>query len=418
MTVRDKTTLKTSFNFGDMPTESDFEDLIDSFATVGSVTEYRSTTVGPAGSDADYICDGTADDVQIQAAIDYVSALAAVMGIASMGEVEVLRGQYNIAATIDIKKDVQLRLNRGVVFNMSADVDCVNLKYGAAITGGMIYVGSGYTHAAIKLDGSSHIYLPGYASGAYMITSISNIILRSQDILGGQGIYFLADETDARGFVQGVTIKEVAIWKFETAIKLESTNLDVQPGNSVGQNHFQDVWSWFPKYGVYLTTSLWEQVNGNIFTNVHVYASADTLKCFYCEGSYNYFEPIFCWDTIAPNVSLEFAGLSSDNQASGIIGGGAFQVQRDVSNRIVDWFTEHDYGIGTGSIASGTTSDVITHGLMVTPNSARISITLIENPTNDPGNIWIDTITATEFTVHCRNDPGASNLDFTWRYHD
>lgn len=69
---------------------------------------------------------------------------------------------------------------------------------------------------------------------------------------------------------------------------------------------------------------------------------------------------------------------------------------------------------GTGSIASGATSDVITHGLAYTPTARDITITLTENPTNTPGAIWVDTITATEFTVNCENDPGASNLDFEW----
>lgn len=87
----------------------------------------------------------------------------------------------------------------------------------------------------------------------------------------------------------------------------------------------------------------------------------------------------------------------------------------DISNRIRDnigWITENS---GTGSIASGTTADVIAHGLSVTPTVDDISITLAENPTNTPGAIWVDTIGAANFTVNCENDPGASNLDFGWR---
>ena len=70
---------------------------------------------------------------------------------------------------------------------------------------------------------------------------------------------------------------------------------------------------------------------------------------------------------------------------------------------------------GTGSIASGTTADIITHGLSVTPTINDISVTLSEDPDNTPGAIWVDTIGATNFTVNCENDPGASNLDFGWR---
>ena len=70
---------------------------------------------------------------------------------------------------------------------------------------------------------------------------------------------------------------------------------------------------------------------------------------------------------------------------------------------------------GTGSISSGATTDVITHGLGIAPAAKNITVTLTENPTNDPGIIWVDTITTTAFTVNCINDPGVSNLDFGWQ---
>ncbi len=87
--------------------------------------------------------------------------------------------------------------------------------------------------------------------------------------------------------------------------------------------------------------------------------------------------------------------------------GGATNILRDN----VGYVTENS---GTGSITSGSTSDVITHGCSYTPAAADIVITLTENPTNTPGAIWVDTIGPAEFTVNCENDPGASNLDFSW----
>ncbi len=75
-----------------------------------------------------------------------------------------------------------------------------------------------------------------------------------------------------------------------------------------------------------------------------------------------------------------------------------------------------DYS-GTDTIADATTAKTVTHGAGFTPSLDQITVTLGENPTNDPGNIWIDTIGATTFDVNCRNDPGASGLDFSWRVH-
>lgn len=69
---------------------------------------------------------------------------------------------------------------------------------------------------------------------------------------------------------------------------------------------------------------------------------------------------------------------------------------------------------GTGSILSGTTAIAITHGLSRTPAAKDIWVTFTANTTADPGNIWVDTITSTQFTVNCRTNPGVSNAPFSW----
>jgi len=70
---------------------------------------------------------------------------------------------------------------------------------------------------------------------------------------------------------------------------------------------------------------------------------------------------------------------------------------------------------GWDSIASGQTSKVVNHGLSGTPSTKDIYVTPTNNPTNDPGWIFVASITATTFTVSCRNDPGASTLGFNWQ---
>lgn len=72
-------------------------------------------------------------------------------------------------------------------------------------------------------------------------------------------------------------------------------------------------------------------------------------------------------------------------------------------------------GSGTGAILSGTTSIAITHAMGGTPAAKDITITPTNNPTNDPGHIYVDTIGATTFTVRCRADPGAATMTFGWK---
>ncbi len=74
-----------------------------------------------------------------------------------------------------------------------------------------------------------------------------------------------------------------------------------------------------------------------------------------------------------------------------------------------NWLTKNR---GTGTITG--TSLVVTHGLAITPAAGDCSVTLSENPTDAVGSVWIDTFTATQFTVNVESDPGTSDLDFAW----
>lgn len=69
---------------------------------------------------------------------------------------------------------------------------------------------------------------------------------------------------------------------------------------------------------------------------------------------------------------------------------------------------------GTDSIASGSTTKDVTHGLSKTPAAGDIWINFTEQGTNDYGRVWLSNIGATTFRVNVSADPGASNLDFAW----
>ena len=81
-------------------------------------------------------------------------------------------------------------------------------------------------------------------------------------------------------------------------------------------------------------------------------------------------------------------------------------------NKNIGYVTENS---GAQQLDSGTTSEVVTHGLDVTPAKEDIFITGQENPTNEIGNIYLTGVGATTFTVNVRNDPGTSNWSFGWR---
>ncbi len=113
-------------------------------------------------------------------------------------------------------------------------------------------------------------------------------------------------------------------------------------------------------------------------------------------------DALIAGNAFGPNANFGTAKING-------VGSASFPAMiRDNQN----WITENS---GTATINSGATSVTVTHGLAVTPTLDDISVVLGENPTNDPGNVWVDTITATQFNINCRNDPGASNLDVAWQ---
>jgi hypothetical protein len=75
----------------------------------------------------------------------------------------------------------------------------------------------------------------------------------------------------------------------------------------------------------------------------------------------------------------------------------------------------HTENGGSSTIASGSTSVVVTHDCDYTPTASDIWITPTANTTTDPGNLWVDTIGAASFTVHCRTNPGAGGMPFRWQ---
>ena len=68
---------------------------------------------------------------------------------------------------------------------------------------------------------------------------------------------------------------------------------------------------------------------------------------------------------------------------------------------------------GTGTIANAETTEVVTHNLGSTPTLDNINFVFGEDSTTAISAWWVDTLTATQFTINI-NDPGASGQDLAW----
>lgn len=88
-------------------------------------------------------------------------------------------------------------------------------------------------------------------------------------------------------------------------------------------------------------------------------------------------------------------------------GAGTGHVYRDNKG----WTTENK---GTATVVSGTTSISPSHGLNVTPGLADIKVT----PTNDPTTTvrwWVSAVSSTTFTITTNVSPGASGATYAWQ---
>ncbi|HEU4914755.1 MAG TPA: glycosyl hydrolase family 28-related protein [Candidatus Saccharimonadales bacterium] len=99
------------------------------------------------------------------------------------------------------------------------------------------------------------------------------------------------------------------------------------------------------------------------------------------------------WGGVAPTVSLiESAGTNT------------------IVRNNIGWVTDNE---GTATVASGSTTVAVNHGLESAPALQNISVT----PTNNLGTaakFWISGITTTQFTINVDADPGATTATFVW----
>lgn len=95
-------------------------DYVTKTSKSSQIGEFTATVVVGRGGAVDYICDGVADDVQIQAAIDYV--------ISDGGGIILLRsGIYNLATYLSLSSSVQLTIIGESINDTEITFDDVNV---------------------------------------------------------------------------------------------------------------------------------------------------------------------------------------------------------------------------------------------------------------------------------------------------
>ena len=123
-----------------------------------------TSTAGWTTSDCDYLCDGTADDVEINAAIQALPSTG--------GEIVILDGTYNITDTIAMNKD-----NTKLSGNGAATV--LKRMWDSSASEGIITINAangGCCVENLQIDGNKATYSSNNNEGIYLNMSDNNTI--------------------------------------------------------------------------------------------------------------------------------------------------------------------------------------------------------------------------------------------------
>lgn len=203
--------------------------------------------------------------------------------------------------------------------------------------------------------------------------------------------------------VQGNTIK---------ASVCSGVGIDVftSPNSNVLGNHVQQCGS----HGIRVyTASIGSIISNNVSkNNGGAGINGDQDQCIYV-GNQSYDDQVVHTQTYG--VLIGGTGANNTVAHNYFANNVTAAINDPGGNRFVDNIGYKTENNGTGTIASGSTSVTVTHGLGKTPVAADISVTPTANTTTDPGNLWVDTISSTQFNVNCRTNPGVSGMAFSWQ---
>lgn len=195
-----------------------------------------TSTAGWTADQVDYLCDGTADQVEINAAITALPATG--------GEVVILDGAYTLTSAIIVNKNN---------VTLSGNGQSTILKRAFAGTSsepGLIYVTSSYnTIKSLSLVGNRGIYYSSNNNGIYITSGTNNIVTSNACEYNNNAGIFLRNSTG------NIIAENICIGNNEAGISI-TNNAD---NNTITKNIFSE-----NSRGIYLHSSADNTITGNI----------------------------------------------------------------------------------------------------------------------------------------------------------
>ena len=476
MTARTKQELYDRFSSGGSAThnisqiEQEFEDLIDSIGSIGTITVAASDASDASKGRADYQCDGTADNVQIQAAI---AALPT-----GGGKVVLSEGTFTLASTIQPGDDTTIMgVGTATIITIADSSDIHGFQNEDTTDGNARIMLANFLYDGNKANQSGTVFMTyfqratdvtirdvevqncnsdgihirinshrcivenvrshGNEENGVMFTQsdycvVNNLIAYSN---GGNGLMVgHADDSVLNDF-QGTNI--ISYSNTQNGVFVANAkNVKIQGeayDNGYSGLTISDAWEivldfnshendmnglgifevdGFIIRGMYKDNNQGPGTDWTLQNGIAIYDATNASQngqLIGCDTSDDQETPSQL-DGIyieADASSIRVIGGRSENNTGEQIDNDS---STDISIRDVIGFTNENSG--TATIASGDTTEAVAHGLAATPTV--INIAFREQGTSDFGRWWVDTIGAANFTLNVSADPGASNLDFAW----
>ena len=187
-----------------------------------------TSKAGWTADQVDYLCDGTADDVEINAAIQALPAAG--------GEVVILDGTYNLTGSILVNK------NNVTLSGNGRSTILKRAFYGGYSKPSLIYVtSSNKTIQFLSLDGVNSSYAGPTSDNIYLYRSSTNTIIGNTCNDGTSGILLNSNSENntviGNSCIRGTgTASDYTSYQY--TIKVDNSNNNLIAGNNImGKNY-------------------------------------------------------------------------------------------------------------------------------------------------------------------------------------
>ena len=231
-----------------------------------------------------------------------------------------------------------------------------------------------------------------------------NVMVRSFET--GTGIVFICDNTS---YVASCTVFNSYLWGNKFGVICDGDGVATGV-NDVGILHTIIIGPTGPIAGSRAVS--YDEFTQNCFV---LGGDMETFEtAIYVDGDDCGFFDTRTEDISGTHLNVNATAANTRMYAHRFYGGGTYVTDAGTDTRLIDCNPYVTKNRGTATILAAATAIITAHGCSYTPNAGDITTSLTALPLNDIGNVWYSAIGAANFTINCRNVPGAGGAVFEW----